>query len=198
MGLVYYRMLFTQHRDTMGLETAWPPGRKPRNCADARYLAKVWTARSARARRAAEWYLEHYLKETPYDGRQDPWPENVREVQRVFPGSESWVLSCSDAEGWEPGLTFWATYGWGRYYPGFEHEYVVGGPGQFKWPTFIGMYRRGLEYLVSRGYRVPVHLRDPGDVRVWQSPLAQAIAMGAAYHLGLRGGHWSASHSRGC
>jgi hypothetical protein len=138
------------------------------------------------------------LDETPYDGKHDPWPANVREVQVVFPGSEDWVLSCSDAEGWEPGRNYWATHGWGRYYPGFEHAGVVGGPGQYLWSTFKGHFRRGLAYLRSKSYRVPPHLRDPGDVKAWLSPLGQAIAMGAAYTLGLRGSHWSASYGSGC
>lgn len=53
-GLVFYRVRFSHHRSERGVETEWPPGRKPRNCADANYLAETWQHRAFDERRRTE------------------------------------------------------------------------------------------------------------------------------------------------
>jgi hypothetical protein len=202
-GTRFYLRRANEHRSQRNarkLELARPLLRS--SCNYERWRSRLWRGRALAERRSTERWerrklASRTLRETPYDGRRDPWPANVREVQRVFPGTERWILSCSDAEGWEPGLTYWATYGWGRYYPGFEDRYVVGGPGQFKYPTFLGMYRFALTYARERSFIVPAHLRTPG-VTAWRSPFAQAMAMGWARFTGNDDSHWSASFGRGC
>jgi hypothetical protein len=195
-------MNYLQHRNTMELETAWPPGRKPRNCADARYLAKVWPKRAFVARKTKEKWVERTLVELAYDGRRDPWPLAVRQVQKLFPGTEGWLLSCSDAEGWEPGRLIWVVFGGDPYTPGAENDYngrlpQVGGPMQYMYGTFRGHYRHALEYVQEKGYRVPRHLVEV-SVTAWRSALAQALAAGWARYTGEDNNHWSASWSNGC
>jgi hypothetical protein len=121
------------------------------------------------------------------------WATAVSQVQRVFPGTESWLLSCSSAEG---GHGRWVTYGGGSYYPGFEDRYTVGGPLQYKWPTFKGHYRHALESLRSRGFIV--ELAGPEDVQAWLSMTGQALAGGWARWSGNDSSHWSASWGNGC
>lgn len=190
-----------RHSDWLGIHRAKTAFRE-RTATGIAYLRSIRAKWSLRADRL--WRLTLVtIRDFPYDGRSDPWPAAVREVQRVFPGSESWVLSCSDAEGWGPGLTRWILFEGKDYYPGAEHSrnwtghMEVGGPGQYVYGTFVGHFRRGLEYLRHKGYRVPAHLRHP-TVTAWRSATGQAIAMGAAFHLDLRGHHWSASYGRGC
>lgn len=121
------------------------------------------------------------------------WQTSVRIVQRAFPGTDSWLLSCSGAEG---GHSAWVTYGGGRYYAGFERTDIVGGPMQYRWSTFKGHYRHGLDSLRARGFRVD--LPDPDDPAAFLSMTAQAIAAGWARWAGEDNSHWSASWGNGC
>lgn len=126
------------------------------------------------------------------------WVTSVRIVQRPFPGTESFLMSCSGAEGSHGDFVL---YGGRPYYPGAEyaktfHGDMVGGWMQYMWDTFKGHYRRGLDSLRSRGFTVS--LPPPTDVRAWLSPLAQAIAAGWARWSGNDGTHWSASFGSGC
>lgn len=176
-----------------------PTWRKPRNCADARYLAFVWSKRSYKSRQQTGiWKEERALRILhDYEVRpgNDAWRKAVRETQKVFPGTESWLLSCSDAEG---GWGRWVSWG-ARYSPEYAAaHYIVGGWMQFKYPTFTGMYRHALEHLSARKYTVmPKDIREPGMVS-WQSPLAQALAAGWARYVGEDDNHWSASWNNGC
>lgn len=120
------------------------------------------------------------------------WHKAVREAQKVYPGTESWLLSCSDAEG---GWGRWVTYGGGSDYQWAKDNYVVGGWMQFKYPTFTGMFRRAVDDLTGRGYRLAQYV---SGVTAWRSPLAQALAAGWARYTGNDSSHWSASWSNGC
>lgn len=123
------------------------------------------------------------------------WYKAIAQAQKVFPGTEAWLLSCSAAEG---GHGRWVRYGGGSYYSGYERTGAVGNWLQFRWPTFKGMYRHALDHLLSRGYKVPKQIRDPSNVRAWLSPLATALAGGWARYTDNDASHWSASWSRGC
>jgi len=75
---VFYRKRFSQHRSARGVATPYPVGRRPRNCADASYLAELWEARSRAQRRVTERWkasigqviarLERGLRGTPMEG----------------------------------------------------------------------------------------------------------------------------------
>jgi hypothetical protein len=156
-----------------------------------RWLKKLWAGRA-----------DHYWdirKNTLRDFEVKPgnraWFKAVDEVQNIFPGTASWLFSCSDAEG---GWGRWVRYGGGSYYPGYEYTDAVGNWMQYRWSTFKGHFRHALDYITGRGLRVPPHLRDPGNVRAWLSPLATALAAGWARYTGNDGNHWSASHGNGC
>jgi hypothetical protein len=160
-----------------------------------RYLASLWRSKARAARKAyGRWLERHTLRDFPVKPGANAWLRAIQEAQKVFPGTDGWLYSCSDAEG---GHGRWVRYGGGSYYPGYERTGEVGNWLQFRWPTFKGMYRHALSDLYDSGYRVPRHLRDPGDVRAWLSPLATALAGGWGISHGMRS-HWFASIGHGC
>ena len=194
-GVAFYRGRYADWRAVRGVSTSYPAGRKPRNCPDAHYLAELWPDRSFEERQTTEkWIEEHTLVDVPFGPGNQAWLEAVEEAQRVFPGTDDWLRSCSDAEG---GWGRWVGYSGVSYSTWLRDSNTVGGPLQFRWQTFKGMYRRALDYLKERSFRVPAHLRDPGDDRAWRSALGQALA-GAWGILNGQRSHWSASIGNGC
>ena len=206
-AVAFYRGRYSEHRAKMGAargtassardgESGRP--RKPRNCADARYLARLWKQRAFHARVTATRYLArqraHTLRDYPFSPGNQAWLKAVQEVQRVFPGTNGWLLSCSAAEG---GHGRWVGYGGQSYSTWLRDSDTVGGPLQFRYSTFKGMFRHGLEYVRGKGYRVPDHLRYVSDV-AWRSALGQAIAGAWARYTGNDDSHWSASWGNGC
>jgi hypothetical protein len=97
----------------------------------------------------------------------DDWRTAVRIAQRVFPGTEGWLLSCSASEG-----------GWGRWVPNNQGS-GVGGWLQMFPSTFWRMYSAARAEAVSQGFTVPE------ETASWYSPLGQALA-----------GAWGGLHRR--
>lgn len=191
-GVAFYRGRFTDWRAVRGLDTPYPVGRKPRNCADADYLAELWPGRSRAARVAAERYLAKLLPDLP------SWQAAIRLVQPLFPGTASWLDSCSDAEGMAPRYdrTFY-TYGYRPFSWDAWNSNTVGNPMQMRPGTFIYFYNRALARVRDLGYRLPEHL-EQADARSWQSMTAAALAGGYARWSGEDNQHWIASWGRGC
>lgn len=131
------------------------------------------------------------------------WQTAVRIVQRVYPGTESWLLSCSAAEG---GHGRWVWYG-GRSWTGghIGNDYLgmdtVGGQMQFRWSTFKPYWygywgaRGALADTRARGFVVPNMGSGYGP---WLRPLGQALTAAYMRYTGRSGHHWSASHGNGC
>lgn len=159
-----------------------------------RYLASVLKRRAAIQRKLWEvWLVTRTLRDYPFVPGNHAWHRAVREVQRVFPGTEGWLLSCSGAEG---GHGRWVGYSGVAYSTRLRDSDTVGGPLQMRFSTFTGMFRRGAEYARAKGYRIPTHLRDM--TAAWRSALGQAIAGGWARYTGNDNEHWRASWGRGC
>ena len=101
------------------------------------------------------------------------WLTAVRVVQTAYPGSSSWLVSCSSGEGghgqWVPNTNGSGAGGWMQYMSG----------------TFWSDYHAAVFDLRSRGYVVP------SDTASWYSPLGQAIAAGWAYGHDRPGGKWT-------
>jgi hypothetical protein len=153
----------------------------------------VWPGRAYKERLRTQKWLQFQLPDVA------SWLVAVRIVQRFFPGTERWMLSCSDAEGYNKGdPTRWVTYGGDPFSMAAWFADEVGGPPQYRPSTFQGHYRNGLDYIEARGYRAPDHLRDHSTTTAWRSMLAQAIAMGWARFTGNDNSHWSASWGNGC
>ncbi|MBA3565222.1 MAG: hypothetical protein H0W31_00015 [Actinobacteria bacterium] len=166
-------------------------------CPRVLLLAHRWKARAYHARLALERFQErrYVLRDYAYYDGGRAWLRAVDEVQRVFPGTSGWLISCSAAEG---GHGRWVGYGGQGYSTWLRDSDTVGGNLQFRFSTFRGMYRRALDHLRSRDFKVPEHLRDPGDDVAWRSALGQALAGGWARWSGNDDSHWSASWGRGC
>lgn len=162
--------------------------RSARGIAYLRWLKQRWALRAHRL-----WGLTLVtLRDFRYCDGCQAWPRAVAEVERVFPGTAGWLLSCSAAEG---GHGRWVGYGGQPFSTYLRDSDTVGGNLQFRYSTFTGMYRRGLEHVRSRGFRVAIS----GDLTTaWHSALGQAVAGGWARYTGNDASHWSASWGRGC
>lgn len=198
-ALIFYRLRYASWQELMGIKTKLHIRQLSgtHGCAYLNWLAKKWQVKASKARRAfyrwreAQWTLRDYA----FGAGNNAWRRAVQEAQKVFPGTEGWLLSCSDAEG---GHGRWVGYGGVGYSTSLRDSDTVGGPLQFRWSTFKGMYRHALDYVRARGYKVPVHLRDPSNDATWRSALGQALAGGWARYTGNDNAHWSASWNNGC
>jgi hypothetical protein len=124
------------------------------------------------------------------------WRTAVHWVQRIYPGTESWMLSISDREG---GWGQWVWYGgrrWSGYHVGNDYlgSDTVGGWMQFRYSTFAPYWRAAEENLRSRGYMIPFIPMPPeggpSEYAAWLSPLGQALTAGYMRYTGRDGCHW--------
>lgn len=119
-----------------------------------RWLAKEWKGRAWRARQAYTRWISSYYTLRPHRD----WQRAVKEVQRAYPGTQSWLLSCSASEGahglWVPNRQGSGAGGWL----------------QFMESTFWRMYGTALSDVTRRGFSVPASAAS------WYSPLGQALA----------------------
>lgn len=169
---------------------------QPQGCNHVLWLAERAQRMASQVRTAYYRWREHFmLRDYAFRPNYPAWAKAVRESQKVFQGTEEWLLSCSAAEG---GHGRWVGYGGVSYSAWLRDSDTVGGPMQFRWSTFKGMYRHALDHLREHGYQVPVHLRDPSDDIAWRSALGQALAAGWARWSGNDNSHWSASWNSGC
>lgn len=143
-----------------------------KSCHWAKFAAREWQARAFSARKSYWRWLEsrYSLK------AHDDWLRAVEEVQKPYPGTAAWLLSCSADEG-----------GWGRWVPNSD-GYPPGGWMQMYESTFWRMWGGAITDLRSRGYRVP------SSAASWYSQLGQALASAYGYMTGRRG-EW---HGAGC
>jgi len=192
-ALRFYRAREREWLTKMGAgdKDSSPAGIVQRTPACPRYLAKVAQTRARAARRA--WERFRTLRDFPIRPGVNAWLRAVEEAQRPYPGSRAWLRSCSAAEG---GWGRWVVHGGGSYYSGAEYVDVSSGHLQYRYSTFRGHYRRALDDLRTRGFRVPEHLQEV-SVTAWRSALGQALAGGWGILHGQRS-HWYASYGRGC
>lgn len=194
LGVAFYRGRYIHHQVARGASI--PTWRKPRNCADARFLATVWAKRAYRSRKQTESYREELrnrtLRDFPFCEGCNAWTREITEVQKIFPGTSGWLLSCSAAEG---GHGRWVGFSGVSYSAALRDSDTVGGPMQFRFSTFTGMFRRAVDFAAAKGYRVNL----TGDLTAaWRSALGQALAAGWARYTGNDASHWSASWNNGC
>lgn len=133
-----------------------------RSCLIARKLVVVHRTRTIELRR-----LMFRTIPTTND-----WRTAVRVTQRVFPGTESWLLYISDREG-----------GWGPFVMNHQGS-GAGGWMQFLASTFYGYNDAARQAVAARGFDV-----DPA-VFEWHNPLGQALTAGYMRYTGRDGCHW--------
>jgi opacity protein-like surface antigen len=102
------------------------------------------------------------------------WQTAVQITQRVFPGSQGWLLSCSASEGGH-GSFKWNNQGSG-----------AGGWLQFMRSTFESNVGQALGHAKRHGFKLP-----PGT-RSYYSPLGQALTGAYMWHRGWTS-HWYGS-----
>ena len=157
-----------------------------RSCTIARASQRLHAALAAKA----TYLVDH---EIPLI---NDWRTAVHWVQRIYPGTESWMLYISDREGgWGP----WVWYGgrtWTGYHVGddFLGMDTVGGWMQFRYSTFAPYWRGAQKDLRSRGFVIPdipmPPQGGPSEYSAWLSPLGQALTAGYMRYTGRDGCHW--------
>jgi hypothetical protein len=110
------------------------------------------------------------------------WVTAVEVVQRVYPGSEGWLLSCSSSEG---GHGQWVWRGGAPYSGESPDTDAPGGWMQYFQSTFWTDFDSASADLAERGFYLPP------DARSWLSPLGQAVAAGWAYEHDRPPGKWT-------
>lgn len=157
-----------------------------RSCTVARASLRLHTALA----KVAETRLTRELPMT------NDWRTAVRLVQRVYPGTEDWMLYISHREG---GYGAWVWYGgshWHGYHIGndFLGADTVGGWMQFRYSTFAPYWRAAQADLKRRGIIVPDFKMPPEggptQYAAWLSPLGQALTAGFMKYYGKEGCHW--------
>lgn len=105
--------------------------------------------------------------------KTEDWATAVRIMQRFYPGSEGWLMSCSASEGGHGGFVM-NTKGSG-----------AGGNLQYMNGTFWTDFNAAVKDLVSRSVKVPK------SAWAWESPLGQAVAGSWAYGHARWSGKWT-------
>ncbi len=179
-GLRFYISRFADHRTKMGAGSGRPHGlaetrnpsaaRTPLPCRRVLPAAKLWRFRAYRARIALERFQErrYVLRDFEVAPGNRAWLRAVREAQGPFPGTSSWLRSCSASEG-----------GWGRWVPNSQGS-GVGGWLQMFPSTFWRMFTAAKADAERRGFRVP------SSAASWYSPIGQALGGAWAIQNGRR------------
>lgn len=151
----------------------------PQGCAFTLWRAKLWRSKAIKARATYfNWLNSQYvLHDFVVSDGNNAWLNAVKEAQKAYPGTESWLKSCSASEG-----------GWGRWVPNSQGSGVGGWMQMYPstWSTmWYGWYgdKGAYRSLIERGYRVPESAKS------WYSPLGQALAAAHGKTHG-RGGEW--------
>ncbi len=149
-----------------------------RSCRYVRWARDLWWQRKTEARDS------FYRLPLTHD-----WRTSVRVVQRVYPGTDDWMLAISRREG---GYGPWVWYGgrrWQGYHVGndFLGADTVGGWMQFRFSTFAPYWRGAVKDLRRRGFRIPELGSGYGP---WLEPLGQALTAGYMRYYGKDGCHW--------
>lgn len=150
-----------------------------------RWTSGVWTKRLEECRKRISFRT---LPST------NDWRTAVRIVQRVYPGTEDWLLYISRREG---GYGPWVWYG-GRTWSGHHigNDYLgadtVGGWMQFRFSTFAPYWKKARTDVARRGFILPEipHRGGPARYQAWLDPLGQALTGGYMRATGQDGCHW--------
>ena len=155
-----------------------------RDCTIARAKVRLHSALAEKAQHR----LDHELPLI------NDWRTAVRYIQRIYPGTEGWLLGISDREG---GWGRWVWYGgrtWNGYHVGndFLGADTVGGWMQFRFSTFAPYYRGMVKDMRRRGFTLPEwpDRGGPAIYQPWLDPLAQALTAGYMRYYGKDGCHW--------
>ena len=145
--------------------------RHTKSVAFLHWINTRWYSRQKAARR---YYVKRYLPQT------NDWQTAVRIVQRTWPGTSSFLLNCSAAEGSHGGWIWNGSAPYGQPHYGSD----AGGWMQYFRSTFDSHYTSALALARQEHLPVPPPGSDKSRAGVWrESPLAQAFAAGWGYHF---------------
>lgn len=141
----------------------------PRGCDHVRWAVGRWQDKAILSRASyQEWTRSRFVIR-----ERRTWAAAVQHVQKAYPGTSGWLLSCSADEG-----------GWGHWKPN-KDGYPPGGWLQFYHSTWVrmfglGSYTGAIDDLSKRGFTIRER-----SVASWYSPVGQALA-----------GAWGVTHGR--
>jgi hypothetical protein len=138
-------------------------GSLPQSVAYRRWVVTRWEQRRERC--------ERLLSQKTIPANWD-WPTAVRLVQRIYPGTEDWLLFISHREG-----------GWGRFVMNSQGS-GAGGWMLFMSSTYYAYNDRAFADARRRGFIIPESANS------WTHPMGQAITAGYMRYVGLDGCHW--------
>lgn len=166
-AISYYRQAYTTHRTKMRATPAVPRVWY-RNCKVVARRAAEWRDRAATAREELRAWTEAQYTLPP----TNDWRTSVRLTQRIYPGTDQWLLYISDREG-----------GWGPFVMNHQGS-GAGGWLQFMASTFYAYMDDARADVARKGYEVP-----PG-IWEWTHPLGQALTGAYMRSTGRDGCHW--------
>lgn len=156
----------------------------PRGCAHVKWAAKQWFAKAVQARKS----FQQWKEAQTYIREQRTWKAAALYVQRFYPRTYAWLMSCSSTEGghgkWVPNRDGAPPGGWMQMYESTFNRFMHHG-----WYAGGRTYRSTVEDLRARGYKI----RDE-SIYSWYSPVGQALSSAYAVIHG-RIGEWD---STGC
>lgn len=173
-AIVWHRSRTWYWQDRAGVPRA-PTSHAERHTRSVAYLGWIngrWNHRQIHARKVAHSRLPN----------SNDWMTAVRIVQRVWPGTSGWLLSCSGHEG---GHGIWVWNG-GAPYGAAHSGSDAGGWMQYFSGTWSGNFHHALDAAETNHRRPPASAVGPSGTG-WTSPLAQAFAAGWARYEYVRG-----------
>lgn len=165
----------------------WLRATRHERCSDVPWAKSCVRARSLYLKHRSEARRLHRALWLHLPAPND-WRTAVRVVQRVYPGTEGWLLSCSSAESSHGAWVWNGSLSWRGYLLGDR----AGGWLQFRHSTFVSNWDPARTAAGRRGFVIP-ELGEP-----FISPLAQALTGGWMRYTHRDASHWSASWGRGC
>ncbi len=149
----------------------WIRAPRKENCRQVPWKQSCVTARASyrmhsRIVKAMQQRLWYTLPAT------NDWRTSVRLAQRIYPGTDDWLLFISDREG-----------GWGPFVMNHQGS-GAGGWLQFLSGTFYAYVDDARADVKRRGFVVPA------NVWTWTHPLGQALTGAYMRYTGRDGCHW--------
>lgn len=139
-------------------------------------LEVPWTRSCRIARRVYTYHHQRIAKLKQRLWREIPatndWLTSVRLAQRVYPGTDDWLIFISRREG-----------GWGPFVMNHQGS-GAGGWLQFMASTFYAYSDDARSDVARRGFKVPSNVWD------WHHPLGQALTGAYMRFTGRDGCHW--------
>lgn len=170
-GIQFYRNATWGYQTKMEVKLTKASKSPIYGCKYARWVADLWRGRTHRVAKAYDLHVLPAIND---------WQTSVKIVQRVYPDTDDWLLSCSGGEGGHGGFVM-------------NHEGSgAGGWMQFLADTFYSNVDNALADVRAKGFIVSARVRS------WYHPLGQALTAAFMRTMGWSHTHWAPSIDPAC